>query len=154
MIVHPLSVFGPAITQLETRIADMSSAEAAFDRIDSFLTQIGPNATEEVELANRIVQVISTNRSITRVELISENFGIGLRTLQRLFLGYIGVSPKWVIQRIRLIEAAERMRDTSQQMDFAMLALELGYSDQSHLIRDFKVMVGMTPAQYRLSLTT
>ncbi len=153
-IVSPLAVFGPAIAQLETIIADMSSADAAFDRIDSFLTQIGPNATEELELANRIVQVISTNRSITRVEMISENFGIGLRTLQRLFLGYVGVSPKWVIQRFRLIEAAERMRDTSQQMDFAMLALELGYSDQSHLIRDFKVMVGMTPAQYRRSLNT
>ena len=153
-IVHPASAFGQPIIQLETVVAELSSVEAAFDRIDSFLTQIGPSATEEVELANRIVQVISTDRSMTRVELVSEKFGIGLRTLQRLFLGYVGVSPKWVIQRFRLIEAAERMRDTSHQMDYAMLALELGYSDQSHLIRDFKVMVGMTPAQYRQSLRT
>ncbi len=153
-IIHPATVFNSAIDELETEIAELNSAEAAFDRIDTFLTRLRPKATEEVNLANQIVQVISSDRAITRVEMISEEFGIGLRKLQRLFLGYVGVSPKWVIQRFRLIEAAERMRETAAQVDFAMLALELGYSDQSHFIRDFKVMVGMTPAQYRASLAT
>ncbi len=90
---------------------------------------------------------------MTRVETVAEQFGLGIRKLQRLFLNYVGVSPKWVIQRYRLIEAAERMREaTTNLLDFAKLAVDLGYADQSHLIRDFKVLVGMTPAKYGESL--
>ncbi len=44
------------------------------------------------------------------------------------------------------------MRGVAVLLDFTSLALELGYSDQSHFIRDFKVMVGMTPAKYFESL--
>jgi AraC-like DNA-binding protein len=31
---------------------------------------------------------------------------------------------------------------------WAELALELGYHDQAHLIRDFKTQIGLTPAAY------
>ena len=37
--------------------------------------------------------------------------GYSTRTLQRLFREYVGVTPKWVLQRVRLHEAAERMAD-------------------------------------------
>ena len=73
--------------------------------------------------------------------------GSSVRTLQRLFERYLGLGPKWVISRARVQEAADRIA-TGDDVDFAALAVELGYSDQSHLIRDFKAMVGFTPAAY------
>jgi AraC-like DNA-binding protein len=69
------------------------------------------------------------------------------RTLQRLFATYVGVSPKWVIQRYRLHEAAEQLA-ADPSINQASLAAELGYSDQAHFVRDFKRIVGMTPAAY------
>ena len=69
------------------------------------------------------------------------------RTLQRLFSEYIGVGPKWVIRRFRLHEAAGRI-DAGGAVDWARLALELGYSDQTHFIKDFKAIVGQTPTAY------
>ena len=69
------------------------------------------------------------------------------RTLQRLFRRYVGVSPKWVLQRYRLHEAAERIAE-GRDGDWAATALELGYFDQAHFIRDFKALVGASPAQY------
>jgi len=68
-----------------------------------------------------------------------------------LFDDYVGVSPKWVIQRYRLHEAAERIARGGVE-DFADLALELGYADQAHFIRDFKKLVGRSPAEYARSL--
>jgi AraC-like DNA-binding protein len=55
-------------------------------------------------------------------------------------------SPKWVIQRYRLHEAAERL-DTAAT-DLSTLAHELGYADQAHFARDFKAAVGRPPASY------
>ena len=48
-----------------------------------------------------------------KVEDLLTPGGPGLRTLQRLFSRYVGVSPKWVIQRYRLHEAAERLREVT-----------------------------------------
>jgi AraC-like DNA-binding protein len=69
------------------------------------------------------------------------------RRLQRLFAEYVGVGPKWVIRRYRLHEITERLA-TGTPIDWARLAAELGYADQSHLSRDFTEIVGETPTQY------
>ncbi len=69
------------------------------------------------------------------------------RTLQRLFNQYVGVSPKWVIKRYRLHEATELL-DNGGVVDWPKLALELGYFDQAHFIKDFKSIVGKTPVEY------
>ena len=58
------------------------------------------------------------------------------------------MTPKWVLQRIRLHEAAERMADG--EGDWASMALDLGYFDQAHFIKAFKAVVGRSPADYAL----
>lgn len=70
------------------------------------------------------------------------------RALQRLFSDYVGVSPKWVIRRLRLHQAAFRLA-SAEAFDLARLAQELGYFDQAHFTRDFTNLVGRPPAQYR-----
>jgi AraC-like DNA-binding protein len=67
--------------------------------------------------------------------------------LQRIFSQYVGVSPKWVIKRYRLHEAAEQLAG-GEVVDWPKIALELGYFDQAHFIKDFKTIVGESPAEY------
>ena len=86
---------------------------------------------------------------ITRVEHLCTHAGYSKRTLQRLFREYVGVTPKWVLDRIRLHEAAERMADGDA--DWASMALDLGYFDQAHFIKAFKAVVGRSPADYALT---
>jgi AraC-like DNA-binding protein len=151
-IVAPSTVFGPKIHQLEAEAEACAQAGTAFELVDDFLTRFNPTPTAELASISEIVRSIADDRSITRVEMLAEWFDVGRRQLQRVFRDYVGVSPKWVIRRYRLIEAAERLRCRDDSIDFALLALDLGYSDQSHFIRDFKNMVGRTPADYHKSL--
>ena len=87
------------------------------------------------------------DREITRVADVVSRTGIGERRLQRLFAEYVGASPKWVIRRYRLHEAAERLAE-DVDVDLAALALDLGYFDQAHFARDFRAIVGRPPASY------
>jgi AraC-like DNA-binding protein len=80
------------------------------------------------------------------VEELGGLAGYSKRTLQRLFREYVGVSPKWVLSRVRLHEAADRMADGEQ--DWPRLAVELGYFDQAHFIKAFKASIGRSPAEY------
>lgn len=67
--------------------------------------------------------------------------------LQRLFADYVGVTPKRAIRRYRLVNAAERVT-RQQDAEWDLPVRELGYSDQSHLVRDFTSVIGMSPARY------
>jgi AraC-like DNA-binding protein len=151
-IVVPSIVFGPAIDELEAETAACAQAGTSFELVEAFLSQFNPTPTAELARISEIVGAIAGDRSITHVEMLVDRFDLRLRQLQRIFRDYVGVSPKWVIQRHRLIEAAELLRIQDNSIDFAAVAHDLGYSDQSHFIRDFKNMVGMTPADYHRSL--
>jgi AraC-like DNA-binding protein len=83
---------------------------------------------------------------------VCRHAGYSKRTLQRLFREYVGVSPKWVLQRVRLHEAAERM--AGGEGDWPRLALELGFFDQAHFIKAFKAVIGLTPGDYGLKTST
>jgi AraC-like DNA-binding protein len=82
-----------------------------------------------------------------RVVDIASARGISVRTVQRLFSEYVGVGPKWVLQRYRLHEALAQLH-AGPDTDWAQFALGLGYYDQAHFVRDFRALVGRTPAQY------
>ncbi|MDQ6423337.1 helix-turn-helix domain-containing protein [Paenibacillus sp. LHD-117] len=106
-----------------------------------------PEPDPAVELLNAIIDYIQANREVSSVEQTSKTFGIGVRTLQRLFSKYVGVSPKWVIQLYRLQNAAETL-DKGYGGSPAALGAELGFYDQSHFIKSFKTMIGKTPEDY------
>ncbi|MBV8715302.1 MAG: helix-turn-helix transcriptional regulator [Chloroflexi bacterium] len=105
-----------------------------------------PAPDERVREAQVWVNAIAEDRAILRVEQVVQRSGMTLRALQRLFREYVGVSPKWVIQRYRLFEAAERV--AAGDADGAQVAQALGYFDQAHFIRDFKAIVGRSPGAF------
>jgi AraC-like DNA-binding protein len=106
-----------------------------------------PEPDPEVATVCRIAGALLHDRTVTRVDDVCARFGIPARTLQRLFERYVGVSPKWVLRRYRVHEAAARLAEGTGRT-WAEVAAELGYFDQSHFIRDFTREVGMTPAAY------
>jgi AraC-like DNA-binding protein len=107
-----------------------------------------PEPDANVVLVDRIIARIDADREITRIDRLASAVDLSPRALQRLFSDYVGVSPKWVIRRLRLHEAAFRLA-SAEAFDLAGFAQELGYFDQAHFTRDFTNLVGRAPAQYR-----
>ncbi|NTZ16755.1 AraC family transcriptional regulator [Paenibacillus sp. JMULE4] len=112
--------------------------------VESFIFERLPEPDPNVGLVNDIVSAIREDRTLIKVEDAVRQTGLHKRTLQRLFDRYVGVSPKWVIRRYRLHDAAERM-EQGDPPDWLELSSELGYYDQSHFIRVFKSIVGTSP---------
>lgn len=146
--VRPLvAVFGEPGARLEAEVLACGDPSEQIELAEAFLRARLPDPDPRIDAVNRVIQRIAGDRSITRVEPLVEPFGASLRTLQRTFGEYVGVSPKRVIQRYRLQEAAERLaRDGVGAL--SRLALELGYADQAHFANDFRSIVGATPAEY------
>ena len=111
--------------------------------LHSVLPEPDPLAGQAAALVSRITD----DPGLRRVDQLSASSGLTVRTLQRLFADYVGVSPKWVMRRARLHEAAGRA-DSGEPVDWAALASDLGYADQAHLTRDFTVTIGVRSARY------
>lgn len=114
---------------------------------EAFLTEQSPERDADAELVGRIVACTVDDRELTKVDEVAAKFGLGKRKLQRLFYRYVGLGPKWVILRSRIHDATDRLADGGVA-NWAELALNLGYFDQAHFVKDFKALVGVAPATY------
>jgi AraC-like DNA-binding protein len=125
---------------------DPDRQQAGVAAVEESLVALLP-VDDEGRLVNAIVEYVEGDQRVQRVGQVCEKFAISERTLQRLTARRIGLSPKWLIQRRRLHEAAERLRDTDRP-DLARVAADLGYADQAHFGRDWRAVTGVTPGEF------
>jgi AraC-like DNA-binding protein len=140
-------VFGEAGARHARAVEAEPDEQRCVELAERFVRELSPVPDDGMKLARAIVEHAAAERTVLRVDQLVATFGIDKRALQRLFSRYVGASPKWVIQRYRLHEALERLED-GQRPDAAALAVELGYFDQAHFIKDFKALVGCPPGAY------
>ncbi|GLH71900.1 AraC family transcriptional regulator [Geothrix limicola] len=147
--VLPLATaLGPPGAALEAAVLGCGEdASTAVTHVEAFLLERLPRPDAKARLARSIVARILEDRELTQAEAVAREAGLSLRSLQRLFQDYVGVSPKWVIQRYRLHEAMEQL-EAHQAVDLPALALALGFFDQAHFIKAFRTYLGRTPAVY------
>lgn len=94
-----------------------------------------------------LVDRMRDDASLHRVEQVMALSPWSARTTQRVFRRYVGVTVKWVLCRYRLQQAALEIEGVPG-VDFADLAVRLGWYDQAHFINDFRSMLGSTPGEY------
>jgi len=81
---------------------------------------------------------------IGSVKQISIQLGVSTRTLQRLVLSKTQRTPGYWLQLARIRKAA---RSLSQNVCLVEVAENYGFSDQSHMNREFQRWFGLTPIQ-------
>lgn len=140
-------VFDVDTKELENRVLAPDNKEEMVERAEDFIRQDLPEEDDRVAFINNIIGAVIADKSLVKVDQLVEQFDTSKRSLQRMFKRYVGVSPKWVIKRFRLHEVAGQLVENGET-DWAQLAVDLGYFDQSHFIKDFKSIVGQTPAKY------
>ncbi|MDX3387539.1 helix-turn-helix domain-containing protein [Streptomyces niveiscabiei] len=139
---NPLARLLPALDL--TAPGDDAARVAA---LDAHFLALPLTPDPQIPLATRLVAEIRANRELRRVSDVADAAGLSPRSLQRLFATHVGVTPKWTILRYRLHEALDEATHTPTP-DWPTLAADLGYADQSHLIRAFTKTLGVPPEAY------
>jgi len=102
-----------------------------------------PNYTALTALVERM----RDDDRLHRVDQVMALSPWSARTTQRVFRRYVGVPVKWVLCRYRLQQAALDI-ESRPGVDFADLAVRLGWYDQAHFVNDFRAMLGVTPGEF------
>ena len=137
----------PVSDELFGAPVDLDDAvDGAAAQMDRLIAHVGgPDPTYEA-LTSLVARMRDDSR-LHRVEQVMAHSPWSLRTTQRVFRRYVGVPVKWVLCRYRLQNAALEI-ETQPEVDFAELAVRLGWYDQAHFINDFRSMLGTTPVEY------
>ncbi len=134
-------------------IADLLSLddEAALARLAELVRTKHAEADPNIDIINKIIAIIEVDTNLQTVKTVARYFNKSERWLQQLFRDYTGIGLKWLLQRKKLLIAAQHIR-VSDNPDWAAIAYDCGYSSQQHFITDFKQALGKTPRQYKHSL--
>jgi AraC-like DNA-binding protein len=92
------------------------------------------------------VETAAFNNPQITVARLAEQCGTEQRKLERLIRRDFGLPPKQVLRRARALDMASHLRGVADHDEAEALALR--YYDQSHLIRDFAALFGMSPRQF------
>lgn len=146
--ITPLAEVLPIdVARLEAEVMGPDDDHEAFGPLLAVLRALRRPRDPQIELVAKLARAASSDPTLTSVEALASRGGIGVRSLQRLFRDYVGCSPKQLIRRARLQEAALAI-ERGEAPSLARLAADLGYTDQAHLTRDFKAAVGKTPRAF------
>lgn len=158
-LVDDASAFTNAITELRSlhpsapRAADLDAQSSADDAVFAALSRWLAGARRHHDDTRSAIDAVAIARAdprLTRVDQLCQAVGLSERSLQRLFRMHVGASPKQVLRRTRLQEAAERLQ-RGDQPSLTDLAFELGYADQAHFARDWRAAVATAPSSFGAS---
>lgn len=139
-------LFGNAADRLIEQLAETPDWYTRFLRLDNFLLsriRQYERSTGEIDWAWRQLDL---SKGAIRVQKISEQLGWTRKRLVKAFRDEIGIPPK-VLARVLRFRRALTAFNAKNVVDFSQLAAECGYSDQAHMIRDFKDFSGFTPVE-------
>jgi AraC-like DNA-binding protein len=142
---EPLERFiGKTAVDLGKRMASVDVAEAT-SVFDSFFSEYLIGYVADRRLTAGVTAIFASQGCATVAELACAA-ATTERTLRRIFKQQVGLTPKCFARIVRL-QAVIRRLET--QPDWAQLAADFGYADQSHLIREMHALFGDTPSAIR-----
>lgn len=143
----PLETLGMCQTEWMTLFPEDASAEdwclAMEDAMRHMIVRSGAAEPDPVSVS--VEAAAFTNPEIT-VARLAQQCGTGQRRLERLVRRDFGMPPKQVLRRARALDMASHLRGVADHDEAEALALR--YYDQSHLIREFTALFGMSPRQF------
>ncbi|MEL6982059.1 MAG: AraC family transcriptional regulator [Actinomycetota bacterium] len=138
-------VWSPA-RALRQELLRLDDPDAKVDLVvDRLSSSIRPLTDREVTVGRAVDLVLADpTRPIPDV---ADAIGWSPGHLSRVFADVVGLTPRVLARLLRLRRLLHDL-DVHGEIRWSELAVEWGWCDQAHLIRDLKRHVGVTPAQY------
>jgi AraC-like DNA-binding protein len=135
------------LLRLQQRLVEARSLSARINLMEEWLLGRLAQGKERQALIPASLARLRGSQGRLPISRLAQEFAISQRQLERLYQNQVGLSPKQYAQLLR-VETARLALKQKQVASTTHLAAELGFSDQSHFIREFSAVVGLTPYAY------
>lgn len=145
-------MFGDNITERIALAGDIRERSQIFKEAYEDLIYSRTELSYKEKINQYLVSRITRSRGLISMNELEAETNYSACYLRRVFKNYHSISPKQFAQYIRfqtLLEKMEKSEIEKSDMRYDELALECGYYDEAHMMKEFKNYSGMTLEQYR-----
>ena len=146
-VVELSTVLGEDAATLRTSIAAASDPVERFSVLETFLLRRRRQENAAPDFVRNAVIRIEQAHGNLRVTELHHELAVSRKHLAVMFKHHVGISAKAYANVRRFVWTLQRLRE-STSVDWSKLAAESGYSDQSHLVRDFRRLGAASPTEY------
>lgn len=129
---------------LMQRLARARGREAGWVLVEGWLLERLRAGSGHAATAKPAVDLVLRARGRLRIDALAGRLGWGHRRLERAFARDLGIGPKLFARIVRLNGVLAMLGET-ERARAVDLALDAGYFDQAHLLRDFRLLAGRRP---------
>lgn len=144
-------VFSTEIRLVNERLSYTRHYTEMIPIVEEFLLQLVSRARrKDLRPIDRVSQFMLQQPGTASLDWLADQACLSQRQFYRQFMEREGVSPKLYV-RIARFENAMKLKNAQPAKDWLSVALELGYYDYQHLVRDFKEFTNLTPNGFLLA---
>jgi AraC-like DNA-binding protein len=129
---------------LEDRLQDDRTTAARLRRIETALLK--SSREQPVSRVTRAVARLQECAGQLRIGDLARETGLSTRQLEREFTRRVGLTPKQFARIVRFQRVLRAMSEGGQ--GWADVAAECGFTDQAHLVNEFRALSGLSPREH------
>ncbi|MBK8502871.1 MAG: helix-turn-helix transcriptional regulator [Saprospiraceae bacterium] len=130
------------IRRIEDQIRTKRTDEERIKVIEDFLLLITRRKEKDLLIENAVFQIIGSKGKISVKELAAQNY-LGQKQFTRRFIRTIGSPPKFYLRLVRFQNILTLSKGSDSRL--TEVALESGFFDQAHFIKEFKQFTDEKP---------
>jgi AraC-like DNA-binding protein len=136
-----------AVAELRDRLGETPGDESRCGVFERWLLERRAAVHPYFATVRRAVDLLRGHAHRIRVADVCDQLGLSNRHLIKQFRQAVGLAPKTFarIERLQVVIEACRGRTS---VSWSQVAAQCGYADQSHLIREFRRMAGVSPSEF------
>ncbi|MEO7315376.1 MAG: AraC family transcriptional regulator [Ginsengibacter sp.] len=138
------ALLNPEIHKVHERMKNATSYENIVQIAEEYLWKRIQNVKSDFYPMDKVVRLISESADFITVEKMASLACLSISQFERRFIQLTGITPKF-FTRINRFYNAYQLKDQNPKMDWLRIAVETGYHDYQHLVKDFKQFSNVTP---------
>ena len=139
-------LLGPAARQLRQRLLETPSVAQRLNLVEDWLLDACISGRNVHPLVHWTLARLADSAGRVRAEALARDAGCSRKHLSNVLSRAVGLPPKSLARVLRFQHVLGRLG--THPPDWAELAADCGYYDQSHLVRDFQQFSGLAPAAF------
>ena len=134
------------------RLQDIADWDQRFDLLDDTLADCLHEPSVRTSVVSWAVERIQEAGGALSIRALSSELGYSGKHVISMFRDQVGIPPKLLARIVRFDRLIRHFRNGGGGA-WSDLALEFGFYDQAHLVRDVRHFTGVTPTEAKAMVT-
>lgn len=141
------TLWGPSAGRMRERLCEAKTSDERFQLLEKSLMMRPRHDVEPHYAVSAALKAFGNIQAAPRIRETAKDLGLSQRRFIEVFKAQVGMTPK-LFSRIQRFQQTRSFIHQNPSFNWATVAVDLGYFDQSHLIHEFSEFSGLSPTDY------